>query len=201
MEAHSGINGTLLWQLDSDYTLPPSIRLDPPVPDRPDAGPVGRNGRAGGTVIVRSQAGPAGRSLLLDSRSTAINNYNANPDAYNSSVQIITPITTDSSGNLYFGYLATNAPGGLQSGLARIDMKAERDVDQRGRRRPATGRCRRSPITAPRLSAATARRSTSPSTMSMASPDGAAGYLVALDSTTLAPSGGSPSQGCGQAAE
>src|SRR5262249_7606576 len=50
-----------------------------------------------------------------------LSNYTADPAAYNSSVFIDTPITADSSGNLYFGFVATSsAPGGLQSGLARI---------------------------------------------------------------------------------
>jgi hypothetical protein len=48
-------------------------------------------------------------------------NYNANPSAFNSAVQICTPITSDSLGNVYFGFIANNAPlAGLASGLARI---------------------------------------------------------------------------------
>ena len=52
-------------------------------------------------------------------------NYNQNPAAWNAAVQICTPITSDGSGNLYFGYVSNGAalpgyPNGLPSGLARI---------------------------------------------------------------------------------
>jgi hypothetical protein len=50
-----------------------------------------------------------------------IANYLANPQAFQNSVFINTPITSDASGNLYFGFYCTSsAPLGLQSGIARI---------------------------------------------------------------------------------
>ena len=36
-----------------------------------------------------------------------IANYNANPSAYNSNIFIDTPITTDSNGDIFFGFIAT----------------------------------------------------------------------------------------------
>ena len=46
--------------------------------------------------------------------------YTANPTVYQQNVQINTPLTTDASGNIYFGFLIGPTPIGLQSGLARI---------------------------------------------------------------------------------
>ena len=53
--------------------------------------------------------------------------YNQNPNAFNSAIQICTPITCDSSDSLYFGYLSTGQalpgyPRGIPSGLARVDL-------------------------------------------------------------------------------
>src|SRR5262249_13806219 len=50
-----------------------------------------------------------------------IGNYQ--PGTFDSSVFINTPITSDAAGNLYFGFLATgtNPPLGLRSGIARLD--------------------------------------------------------------------------------
>jgi hypothetical protein len=48
-------------------------------------------------------------------------NYSANPSAYNSTVFINTPISSDSAGNITFGFQVTGSnPLGLQGGLARI---------------------------------------------------------------------------------
>ena len=48
-------------------------------------------------------------------------NYAKNPAAYQQNVQINTPLTTDASGNVYFGFLVLGpTPIGLQSGLARV---------------------------------------------------------------------------------
>jgi hypothetical protein len=117
IDAHRGSDGTPLWQLASDYiqpshdwTLPFQITL-------------ARNSTvmagAGGTVILRSNpdasAGTTSRLAFY-----GISNYNNDPQTYNNTVQINTPITADSSGNLFFGFFASGAPGGLTSGLARI---------------------------------------------------------------------------------
>ncbi len=123
MEAHRGSDGTLLWQLASDYTYPPSYNwLLPFQIVLAQSNQVAMAG-AGGTVIVRSApdkpSGTVNRYAFY-----GINNYNTNSAAYNSSIQIITPITSDGNGVLYFGYLATGAPGGITSGLARLDLKS-----------------------------------------------------------------------------
>src|SRR6202007_2144908 len=48
-------------------------------------------------------------------------NFAADPQAYRQNVQINTPLTMDSQGNVFFGFLVLGTtPIGLQSGLARI---------------------------------------------------------------------------------
>jgi hypothetical protein len=119
MEGHKGSTGALIWQLDSDYVQPPHDWTLPfPVTL---AGSVLVMPGAGGTVITRTNpdqaTGTTNRLAFF-----GIANYNSDPGSYNSTVQINTPITADSSGNLYFGFLANGAPGGLQSGVARVGL-------------------------------------------------------------------------------
>ena len=50
-----------------------------------------------------------------------LSNYQANPSAYNAGVIINTPLTSDSAGNIYFGFLVIgHTPLNLTSGVARI---------------------------------------------------------------------------------
>lgn len=81
---------------------------------------------AGGTVYYRDQvdsaAGPnglAGATGQIAFYGNAA--YAANSAAFNSAVQISTPLTADSAGNVYFGFMVTGSnPAGLTSGIARI---------------------------------------------------------------------------------
>ena len=75
---------------------------------------------AGGTAI------PGQRRLeRLDRGQLAffgMGNYLANPGSYNAMVFVDTPITSDSAGNIYFGFRTSGtALLNLQSGIARID--------------------------------------------------------------------------------
>ena len=75
---------------------------------------------AGGTVYFRDQpdasSGTAGQIAFY-----GLSNYQANPQAYDASVIINTPLMSDSAGNIYFGFLMTgNTPLALTSGIARI---------------------------------------------------------------------------------
>src|SRR5205814_1743053 len=122
VEGRSGTSGSLLWTQTSDYILPahgwtppfaptltPSERLYFPA--------------AGGTLSFRDapdSSGPAttGRIAFFGDA-----NYAANSSGFNSSVFINTPITSDASGNLYFGYSVsgTSPPPALgNGGIARI---------------------------------------------------------------------------------
>jgi len=124
IEAHKGSTGALIWQLTTDYTLP-GYNWIPPW--GPTLRPLDKSvvlPAAGGTVMVRTFpdfiSGTATRVAFF-----GIANYNMNPGEFNAAIQICTAITSDASGNLYFGYLSTGAalpgyPAGIPSGLARI---------------------------------------------------------------------------------
>lgn len=119
VEARSGADGSLKYSLTSDYTLPPHNWM-------PSFGPVvsARNrlyyAGAGGTVYYRDQpdssTGPTGQIAFYGNA-----NYASNPAVYDSMIKISTPITSDRTGNIFFGYRVLGAnPLNLQSGVAKI---------------------------------------------------------------------------------
>jgi len=125
IQARSGANGFLLWAQTTDYTLPPHNWT-------PSYGPaLAPNGRlyyagAGGTVYYRSNLDAPGAVSPTQVAFFGNVNYHANPAAFNNSIQICTPITCDSNGNVFFGYLSSGValpgyPLGIPSGIARID--------------------------------------------------------------------------------
>jgi hypothetical protein len=187
MEGHRGSDGTLLWQLDSDYTYPPSYDWMLPfqiVIANPNT--VAMAG-AGGTVIVRTTPNSASGTVTRYAF-YGIDNYNNNTDAYNSSVQIITPLTTDGNGVLYFGYLATGAPGGLVSGLARLDLKSTSGFGTWVSAAAASGDSTMQKVAyncAPALSLDHRKVYVGVNNVN-GFVDGGAGYLVAVNSSSLA---------------
>ena len=118
-EARSGGNGGLIWSGTSDYLLPahnwvPSYNLALTTGNRLYAP------GAGGKLLVRDNADSASGSITTAVFYGAAA-YNANPAAFDSTVFINTPITVDSAGNVFFGFVVTGAnPAGLASGIARI---------------------------------------------------------------------------------
>ena len=122
VQAHNATSGAVIWSQTTDYVLPP---LPPNVwtpsysPALTPSGQLAMPG-VGGTVNFRdnpdSATGATGKLVFFGQA-----NYAANPSAYNNSVYINTPITTDAAGNMYFGYTVTGPnPLNLQSGIARI---------------------------------------------------------------------------------
>ncbi len=149
IQARSGATGALLYTLTSDYTLPAhvwtpsyglvlSTRLAGSFPGRIPAGSSGQIDAlrvrppaarfterlyypgAGGAVYYRdqvdSQTGPVGQIAFYGNAL-----YAANRAAFNSTVQISTPIAADRSGNIFFGFMVQGSnPANLVSGIARI---------------------------------------------------------------------------------
>jgi hypothetical protein len=119
VEGHRSDTGELLWTHITDYSVPPHGWFPPCggmlTPDNTLIVP-----GAGGTIYRITnpdQANPTMTQLAF----YGLNNYRADPNTYNANVKICTPITSDSSGNLYFGFLVLGATSqNLQSGLARI---------------------------------------------------------------------------------
>jgi hypothetical protein len=120
IEARSGSNGGLIWSADSDYLLPahnwvPSYNFALTVGNRLYAP------GAGGKLLVKDDADSANGALQAAAFYGA-SVYNSASAAFDASIFIDTPITVDSQGNVFFGFIATGPnPAGLTSGIARID--------------------------------------------------------------------------------
>jgi hypothetical protein len=119
VEAHAGIDGTLIWSQATDYFLPPHNWI-PAFP----ATITGQNrlvlAAAGGTVHFRNTpdaaTGSAGTVAFY-----GLSRYQSHKHIFDQTVFIDTPITSDSAGNLYFGFTVTGTnPANLTSGIARI---------------------------------------------------------------------------------
>jgi len=119
VEARIGANGDLLWVLDSSYLLPPHgwVPSFNPVltPDRRVLLPA-----SGGRVLERASpdaATGALRTLVFYGDAA----YDADRASYDGTVFINTPLTSDSQGNVFFGFTVTGSnPLGLAGGIARL---------------------------------------------------------------------------------
>lgn len=119
-EARNGSNGATLWSATSDYILPkqqnwtPSYNLTLTAANRVYAP------GAGGKLHFRDD--PDGVS---GSVSTVVfygtDTYNAARTTYDQNVIINTPFTADAAGNIYFGFIVNASnPANLVSGIARV---------------------------------------------------------------------------------
>lgn len=123
VEARVGATGDLKWTQDSSYLLPPH-RWAPSF--NPVLTPDGRvwMPASGGRVIVRSNAGDPGDPAAMLTTLTFYGDaaYAANPAAFDATVFVNTPLTSDPNGNVYFGFVVTGAnPAGLGGGgIVRI---------------------------------------------------------------------------------
>lgn len=183
VEGHDATTGSQTWMELSDYTLPthhwvPSYGIALTPKNRVYfAG-------AGGTVYFRdtpdAATGTRGQLAFF-----GLTNYLAAPSTFNTNVQINTPITSDRYGNIYFGFLVTGSTTPpLQSGIARI---AEDGTGSWVSAIAASGDASITKVVhncAPGLS-------NDHKTLYIAVSAGntLGGYLVALDSRTLAPLG------------
>jgi hypothetical protein len=119
IEARLGGNGSLLWSLDTDYRLPPHNWVPSFNPVLTPANRVVLPA-AGGRLLMRDTVNAASGTLR---RVAFFGNatYAAAPATYDATVYINTPLTSDSQGNLYFGFTVTGAnPAGLAGGIARV---------------------------------------------------------------------------------
>lgn len=116
--ARNGATGQILWRHPTAYQAPFAGFL-------PGMGPTLSGNHlfipdSGGRVIMRRSpnlaTGTSSELYFYGQR-----NFQADPTVYEQNVQINTPLTADSHGNIYFGFVAIGpTPIGLQSGLARI---------------------------------------------------------------------------------
>jgi hypothetical protein len=125
VEAIDAATGNTIWNTTTSYIQPPAGWIPSYSPAiSPDntlfyPGP-------GGTIFARTNADAASGPSVSTTQIAFFGDsaYSANASAYNSSVYISTPITTDKNGDIYFGYRVTGAtPLGsalASSGIARI---------------------------------------------------------------------------------
>ena len=178
-EAREQATGTVLWRLKTDYVAPSAQFL-------PSFSPVLSKGKlympaAGGTLLVRDTPDqPTGRLSRRVFYGAA--NFEGNRQLYSSNVEINTPITADSAGNLYFGFIVLGStPIGLKSGLARISATGQ------GSYVAATTAANNPRITKVDMSCAPAlSRDEKTLYVGVNSFDFGFGYLLALNSQTLA---------------
>jgi hypothetical protein len=183
VDARDGVTGTLLWSMASDYLTPPHNWLPPYNILLTQQGRICAPG-AGGKLVVRENAAATSSTLATHVFYGAAV-YNANPAAFNGAVFINTPVTADAQGNLFFGFHVTAVtPAGLVSGIARVApdgtgiwIGAAAAAADPSIQKPAMN-C------APALSNDGATVYIAVNTAAGAGPQ--TGYLLALDSTTLA---------------
>src|SRR5579862_5747140 len=121
-------NGKSMYSLSTDYIAPSSEWV---VPYQPVLATNSTETRlyypgAGGTVYYINNVDSASHGAPVQQVFyTTLANYQANASGFNSTVFIDTPITADSSGNVFFGFrVQGTAPAPLsttESGYARID--------------------------------------------------------------------------------
>ncbi len=124
LEAFNGSTGAPLYTLSSDYTLPAHDWIPPYSPALSLGSRIYYAG-AGGTIYYRDQpdssTGPSGHIAFY-----GLDLYNNNQAAFNSTVQISTPLTADRAGNVFFGFTVTGSnPAGLVSGIARVTFHGQ----------------------------------------------------------------------------
>ena len=179
VEVHSGADGSLLYTLPTAYTPPPHSWI--PVFGVTLSGTRLYYPGPGGTVYYRDQpdsgSGASGQIAFFGNAA-----YAANQPVFDGAVMISTPITADANGNIYFGFYVGGAtPENLKSGLARIG------ADGTGSWVSAPAAAQGDATIVGVAMNCTPAVSFDGTRLYFAVSDGFAGYLVSVDSTTLAP--------------
>ncbi|MGD0192284.1 MAG: hypothetical protein ABSD74_16215 [Rhizomicrobium sp.] len=179
VEARNGTTGKLIWQKNSSWIVPPHD-WTPSFPAHLTAQNNLVYAGAGGTVEMRPNPdSKTGKAATLAFYGLSL--YKANKQAFNSTVMVDTPITADSAGNLYFGFVVTGSnPANVTSGLARISSNGT------GTWISAGNAANDATMTEVAMNCAPAI-SLDQSTVYVGVSNGSSGYLVGLDSTTLQP--------------
>lgn len=188
VQARTGSKGALIWSANSDYILPAHQWI-------PSFGATLTHDNhlymagSGGKVYYLDNPDVAGgtlQTLVFYGAST----YSGAPASFDSSIFINTPLTADANGNIFFGFTVSGSnPAGVTSGFARIG------ADGKTSWVPAAPMAGMDPTTTSSMNAAPGISNdgstvyvsvhTNPPPL-VVPPVNGIGYLVALDSTTLA---------------
>ncbi len=177
VEAHNGATGKRLWIQKTGWLAPGADFI-------PGLGPTISGSQllvpdVAGRVLVRENPDEA-KGKISRLYFYGAKNYRKDPTAYQQNVQIDTPLSTDSNGNLFFGFLVLGStPLDLQSGLARIAANGKGTWVSAAALSGDPTIIEVSVSCAPALSA-------DGSTLYVAVDNGISGYLLAVNSTTLA---------------
>ena len=175
--ARNGATGKTLWTQGTGYQAPQADFI-------PAIGPTISGSQVfipdiAGRVLVRQSPDQA-KGAVSHLYFYGVKNFNHDPTAYKQNVQIDTPLTSDANGNLFFGFLALGStPINLQSGLARISASGAGTWVSAATLSGDSSMTEVSISCAPALSA-------DGSILYVAVDNGTWGYLLALNSTTLA---------------
>ena len=178
-EARSGANGAQIWSANSDYIVPPHNWF-----------PSFNVTLAGGRVYAPGAGGKVYYRDNVDSATGAVqtavfygaNVYNGAKAELDAAVMISTPLTIDAAGNVYFGFFVTGSnSAGLSSGIARLA------ADGTGSWRPAAMVSNDNAMDRLAMNSAPALSSDGATLYFAVSNAAGQGYLVAVNSTTLAP--------------
>jgi hypothetical protein len=126
IEGHNLGTGALVYTQTTDYTDWMPHDWTPSMTPAIDSNDVLYIPGAGGTIYQRSNANSA-TATVTQLCFYGMGNYSANTSAYNSNVQICTPLVIDGNNNVYFGFYVassfyssgSNVPG-LKCGIAKI---------------------------------------------------------------------------------
>jgi hypothetical protein len=183
VEALVGTTGATNWVQPTDYILPAHDWIPSFSPTLTPKNRLYFSG-AGGTVYYCDTPDTTNAFPVIGQIAFyGLNNYMANTNAYLNNVFIDTPITSDRYGNIFFGFQVTGStPLNLQSGIARIDYNGS------GIWISANNTVTNATISQVAMNCAPAL-SNDHKTLYIGVNNGYSGYgyLVALDSRTLAP--------------
>jgi hypothetical protein len=120
VEGFAGTDGSLLWSQATDYQLPTHNWTPSYSPTLTPANRLYFAGN-GGTVYYIDNPDAPGATITGQFAFFGIDNYRAAPGDFDRSVFINTPLTSDAAGDIYFGFQVIGLnPLGLQSGIARL---------------------------------------------------------------------------------
>jgi hypothetical protein len=184
VEGRDGGTGIVIWSAATDYVTPPHNWLPPYNLLLTQQGRLYAPG-AGGKLMMRDDA-DAVTGTLASQVFYGAAAYSANPAAFDGAMFINTPLTADAQGNIFFGFQVTGTnPAGLVSGIARVAP------DGTGTWVAAATAAGDAAIQKPAMNCAPAISNDGGTVyiaVNTAATSGATqtGYLLALDSTTLA---------------
>src|SRR5438874_4156613 len=122
VEGLDGVTGSVLWSQTTDYVLPSHNWTPSYAPVLTAQNRLYFAGAGGTLYYLDNPDTPGSHTVGHLAFYGSIATYLQNKAAYDGSVFIDTPLTADTQGNIFFGFrVQGTAPGGLMSGIARID--------------------------------------------------------------------------------